>query len=208
MSFNSASYPYETVVYITDTIGGLNYQASGVLISPDEVLTASHVVYSSSSGTASNIDVIPAYNVGAAPFGSAAGTYIHYFRIQNPNGIISFQQSQFDYAVIHLSHPFTGLGTMGLLASFQGGIANVTGYPAVSNGLMENSQQYIVQNPSYTLFDGTSIGEGSSGGPVWVTNGSGSPYVVGIVSTASDGPGSAGFLPKSAHLHSIILKLG
>jgi V8-like Glu-specific endopeptidase len=196
MSFDSASYPYDTVVYVTDTIGGLSLQASGVLISPDEVLTASHVVYSSSSGTASNIDVTPAYNMGSAPFGSATGVYFHYFQIQDPNDNISFQQSQFDYAVIHLSQTFAGLGTMGLLASFQGGLANVTGYPGVLNGQMETSQQNIAMDPGYTLFDGTSIGKGSSGGPVWVTNGSGAPYVVGVVSSSSGGPGSTGYFTQ------------
>jgi V8-like Glu-specific endopeptidase len=196
MSLDSASYPYDTVVYITDTIGGVSYQASGVLISPDEVLTASHVLYSSSNGTASNIDVVPAYSMGAAPFGSAAGIDVHYFQIQDPNDTISLQQSQFDYAVIHLSRPFTGLGTMGLLEGFQGGVANVTGYPGVADGLMESSQQSIAQVPSYTLFEGTSIGKGSSGGPVWVTENNGSPYVVGVVSSASGGPGSNGFFTQ------------
>ncbi len=73
MSFNSSSYPYDTVVYITDVIGGQEWQGSGVLISPDEVLTASHVVYNSSYGTASDITVVPAYNEGAEPFGRRPG---------------------------------------------------------------------------------------------------------------------------------------
>jgi serralysin len=61
---------------------------------------------------------------------------------------------------------------------------------------MENSQQYITRNPYYNLFDGTSLGEGSSGGPVWVTDGNGSPYVVGLVSSATGGPGSTGYFTQ------------
>ncbi len=76
-------YPFDTVVYITDTQGGESAQASGVLIAPDEVLTASHVVYSSVYGPATNINVSPGYNAGESPFGSAAGTSIHYFDVQD-----------------------------------------------------------------------------------------------------------------------------
>ena len=196
MSLDSTSYPYDTVVYITDTIGGFSFQASGVLISPDEVLTASHVVYSSSSGIASNICVWPAYNMGMAPFGSATGVSFHYIQIQDLNDLISLQQSQFDYAVIHLSRPFNDLGTMELLPGFPGGLANVTGYPGVLDGQMESSLQEITLDPSHTLLDGTSIGDGSSGGPVWVTEGQGVPYIVAVVSSASDGAGSTGFFTQ------------
>jgi V8-like Glu-specific endopeptidase len=196
MSLDPASYPYNAVVFITDTIGSLSFQASGVLISPDEVLTASHVLYSSSSGTASNICVSPAHNMGTAPSESATGVYLHYNQIQDPNGLISLQQSQSDYAVIHLSRPFNDLGTMQLLSGFPGGLANVTGYPGALDGQMESSLQEITLDPSHTLLDGTSIGDGSSGGPVWVTEGQGVPYIVAVVSSASDGAGSTGFFTQ------------
>ena len=86
MSYSASVFPYSTVVYITDTIGGESFQASGVLISPDEVLTAAHVVYSSTEGTASNIVVTPAYEDGSAPYGSADGTEIHYYAIDDAGG--------------------------------------------------------------------------------------------------------------------------
>ena len=196
MSFDSSSYPYDTVVHITDMIGGQSWQGSGVLISPDEVLTASHVVYNSTYGTASDIQVAPAYNYGAEPFGVTIGTYIHYFTIQDTTGLITNQQSQFDYAVIHLAQPFSNLGTMGLESNFQGGYVNVTGYPAVLNGAMENSSQYVTVDPAYSLLDGTAIGEGSSGGPVWISGSGGGPYVVGLVSTAAGGIGSTGYFTQ------------
>lgn len=41
MAFDPTTYPYDTVVRITDSLG----QGSGVLVAPDEVLTASHVVH-------------------------------------------------------------------------------------------------------------------------------------------------------------------
>jgi V8-like Glu-specific endopeptidase len=147
MTFNSSAYPYDTVVWITDTIGGVSMQGSGVLISPDEVLTAAHVVYSSDYGPASNIVVAPAYNYGAEPFGSETAAYFHYMQIQDPGDMITGQQSQYDYAVIHLSTPFTNLGTMGLESNFNGGTVNVTGYPAYLGGAMENVPEYMTQDP-------------------------------------------------------------
>ena len=195
MSFDSSSYPFNTVVYITDDIDGQAWQGSGVLISPDEVLTASHVVYNSAYGPASDITVIPGYNDGTEPFGEAAGTYVHYFQIQDANDLISEQQSQNDYAVIHLSTPFTGLGTMGLESDFQGGDVNVTGYPGALNGAMDNIEQYVTADQSYTLLDGTSIGKGSSGGPVWIDV-NGQPLVVGVVSSEAGGTGSTGYFTE------------
>ena len=189
MAFDPESYPYRTVVFITDTIG----QGSGVLISPDEVLTASHVVWSSDNGTASNIVVTPAHGMGSAPFGSAAGTSFHYNPVQDPNSSITKQQSQSDYALIHLSQPFANLGTMGLSAGFPGGPANVTGYPVADKGQMETSAQNVTLDANFTLLDGISIGKGSSGGPVWVTDRTGAPFVVGVVSSEKDdSPGSTG----------------
>ena len=185
MSFDSSVYPYDTVVRITDTIGNDGWQGSGVLISPDEVLTASHVVYVQGVGTATNIEVAPAYNDGAEPYGTESGAYIHYNTVDDANGTISLQDSQDDYAVIHLSQPFTGLGTMGLEADFAGGDVNVTGYPASAGGAMVTSQENVTQVPGYTLLTGAGLGEGSSGGPVWVTASSGSPSIVGLVSSGS-----------------------
>jgi V8-like Glu-specific endopeptidase len=184
MSFSATAYPYRTVVYITDTIGGQDFQGSGVLISPDEVLTASHVLYTTGIGTATNIEVSPAYSAGSAPFGTVAATTFHYFPIDDANDLISVQQSQFDYAVIHLAQSFPTLGFMGLESNFPGGAVNITGYPGSADGLMENSQQSVVADPTYTVLDGAALGKGSSGGPVWIT-GSNGPYVVGVVSSGS-----------------------
>ncbi|MBV9249201.1 MAG: trypsin-like serine protease [Acetobacteraceae bacterium] len=196
MPLDPTTYPYDTVVRITDMIGGSWWQGSGVLISPDEVLTASHVVYNSTGGTASNISVTPAYDAGTAPFGTATGISFHYNPIQDPGGTIALQQSQSDYAVIHLSRPFAGLGTMALQADYPGGSVNVTGYPGALNGEMENNPESVTRDPAYTLLDGTSIGAGSSGGPVWIYGANGTPAVVGVVSSADGGVGSKGFFTQ------------
>jgi V8-like Glu-specific endopeptidase len=185
MTYSASSYPYDTVVRITDTIGSQSWQGSGVLISPDEVLTASHVVYIQGVGTANDIVVTPGYSDGSSPYGSADGTYIHYFPIDDANRSITNQQSQNDYAVIHLASPFTSAGFMGLESNFAGGAVNITGYPGSAGGAQVNSSQTVSRDPNYTLLDGTALGEGSSGGPVWI-NAAGGPHVVGVVSSESD----------------------
>ncbi len=189
MSYSASSYPYDTVVQITDTIGSQSWQGSGVLISPDEVLTASYVVYTQGIGVASDIVVTPAYNDGASPYGAADGAYVHYFPVDDANRTITNQQSQFDYAVIHLATPFTSAGFMGLEANFAGGPVDITGYPASANGAQVTSSQTVAVDPNYTLLDGTALGEGSSGGPVWISTASG-PDVVGTVSSGSDTTGA------------------
>lgn len=195
MAVVPAAFPYDTVVEIDDTIGGKDYQASGVLISPDEVLTASHVVYIQGVGTATNIVVTPGYNDGSAPFGSADGISFHYNQINDANDSIPSSASESDYAVIHLSSSFPTIGSMGLLANYTGGAVTVAGYPASARGALVVSSQTVVSDPDYTLLDGAALGPGSSGGPVFI-GGASDPQVVGIVSSESQiGPtgSSAGY---------------
>ncbi len=186
MALDPTLYPYDTVVRITDTIGGVSYQGSGVLIAPDEVLTASHVVYLSGVGTASNIVVTPGSGIGSTPFGSAQGASFHYYAINDTNGLISNFDSQSDFAVIHLSTSFTSTGYMGLLPDFSGGAVTIAGYPGSANGTMVSSFQTVRRDPRFTLLDGVSLGKGSSGGPLFVTGAAG-PQVVGTVSSEGIG---------------------
>ena len=196
MSLDTTVYPYRTVVRITGTFGGLGYYGSGVLISPDEVLTASHVVYLQGQGLAGNIEVSPGASVSAqtgqwiSPFGTAAASAIHYFPVADRGDVLTFAESQLDYAVIHLDHRFPDLGTMGLLADFPGGAVSILGYPATSGGYLNLSSEVLKVSPTYTLLQGptagTGVGPGSSGGPAFVDGASG-PQVVGLVSTGGGG---------------------
>jgi V8-like Glu-specific endopeptidase len=185
MLSSTTAYPYNTVVYITATFSDFTLQGSGVLISPDEVLTASHVVYAQDEGTAASVTVSPGYNAGSAPYGSRSAASFHYNPIDDSGGSIYQSDSQHDYAVIHLSQPFTGLGTMGYGPGFGGGAANVTGYPGSAGGAQVTSAQSTTLDPNYTLIDGADTGSGSSGGPVWVTDGGGHAKVVGLVSAGT-----------------------
>ena len=181
MATQTTAYPYDTIVQITDTIGGVNYQGSGVLISPDEVLTASHVVQTTGVGTATNIVVTPGYDLGNAPFGSATGVSFHYYPINDSGNTISSAQTANDFAVIHLSRSFS-VGTMGLLANFTGGAAVTAGYPAESGGTLVYTPDPVQLLSGYSVLEGVALGPGSSGGPVFVGTSS-NAQVVGIVSS-------------------------
>lgn len=154
-----------------------------MLISPDEVLTASHLVYITGVGTATNIQVTADYSSGAKPFGTVQGISIHYINIDDANEMISNADSQDDFAVIHLAQPIN-TGVMSLEANYSGGTVHVTGYPASAGGQMVDSQQTVSVSPFYSLLLGTSIGAGSSGGPVWIFS-NGQAEVVGTVSAQS-----------------------
>ena len=92
--------------------------------------------------------------------------------------------------------PSPALARWAWSSNFAGGTANVSGYPAALGGQQETSQQTVTKQPSYTIFNGSSLGPGSSGGPVWVTGSDGEPYVTGIVSTADSGAGSQGYFAQ------------
>jgi V8-like Glu-specific endopeptidase len=189
-----------SVVYITDTIGNESLQGSGVLITPDEVLTAAHVVWSTNLGLAGNIEVTPDYQPGASgsasPYGTVSGVVTHYNQVDDAGDTITNEQSQSDYALIRLSTDVTAAGTMALKSDTAGnvpgglGAVTVTGYPASADGVqiskpetVEAYQDYNFSGGNLSLFVGTALGEGSSGGPVWVQGKSG-PAAVGLVSSA------------------------
>src|SRR4051812_47823622 len=94
-----------TAVRITDRQGSGGIQGSGVLIAPDEVLTAAHVVWNPVTGPATNIVVAPDYQQDAL-YGTARGIAVHYFPIAIRNDLIPFSQIQTDFAVIHLDRSF------------------------------------------------------------------------------------------------------
>jgi V8-like Glu-specific endopeptidase len=184
------------IVYITDTIDGVQWQGSGVLIAPDEVLTAAHMVYNSATRSeAQNIVVTPGYDAGSAPFGSATGAYANFNPIQDANDNISEYDSQNDFAVIHLSQPFTSITPMSIAPGYPGGSVTVSGYPAVAGGVLVDETEVVTQDQNFALLDGRSIGPGSSGGPVWSTP-QGTGVVVGLISSAAGGTGSAGYFTQ------------
>lgn len=181
--------PYDGVVYIHDEIDGQYFQGSGVLISPDEVLTASHVVYSSGEALATDITVAEGYNGGQYAPHVVDGTVAHYNPVDDANGMISLSSSQDDYAIIHLATPIVGPTIFSLTGDYgdslpeQTGLATTSGYPGSADGVQQAYYGDVSVDPGLTLYGGAALGPGSSGGPVWITGTDGEPTVIGLVSS-------------------------
>lgn len=162
------------------------------MVGVNDVLTASHVVYSRDHGGAAvATQIIPAYSNGSAnPYGSYAGGAIHYNAIDDSGGMISSSDMPKDFAVIALKTTL-GLqtGFFGFDPSFTSGAANLAAYPAAQNGHMtysaaNTSLQYLSDGSNYVDISNFYVAPGSSGGAVYeMVNGK--PYVVGVVSTAN-----------------------
>lgn len=203
---NNLVTPYLSVCYIIAHFdGGVTAQGSGVIISGDDVLTASHVVYDSKLHSwATEIEIIPGYDgqTGGsveAPLGVFAGYHAAFFTNFDPDGdhaLVSgdgvsstLSGSELDVAVIHTSagngvqpafqNPFY-LGT-----NFTSGSLRITGYPASAAGNpLEQAVNMTKNGVDNSFFSPVGLGPGSSGGPVWdFVNGL--PTVFGVVSTTS-----------------------
>ena len=167
---DARGYPYTAICVVFVDFGGQGYRGSGVLISPDEVLTASHLVNLTTLGQGSNFMVYPGYQPGDNPPFGVDATATHFFQVGTPDGLLSVDDIQHDYALLHLSQPVVGTGVMGVRGDFPGGLAHVSGYPASAGYQQIDSLQQIENPPGYSLFLDSSLGGGSSGGPVWVAS--------------------------------------
>ena len=186
----TTGYPYSAVTRVTVTIGGIGYEGSGVMISPDEVLTASHLLWTEGVGVSASVVVMPGYNNDVAPFGTYTGVAAHYNTISDAGGRLTLADIGNDYAIIHLTSPVPWrVGTMALGAGYDQGGVTVSGYPG-GTGMRSDLAETVTTSTSSNVLVGTSLGPGSSGGPVWIGGASGAT-VVGTVSagTSSDTTG-------------------
>src|SRR5690242_5567752 len=134
------TYPYDAVVRIDVTFSdGTRADGSGVMIAPDEVLSAAHMVWQTDhGGFAATVTVTPALNGTDAPFGSIAADGWHAYEIKNPGGLVDKANSAFDLSLIHLSHPIDD-GTMEIAVNAAGGYHYDTGFPGDPGLAMGNA---------------------------------------------------------------------
>jgi V8-like Glu-specific endopeptidase len=184
-------YPYDAVCLITDTIGSEQLQGSGVIIGPHTILTAAHVVWNGGTDqAATNINIEPGYNGGTT---SILGAATHFNSIVDPNDLITPAQSQNDFAIIDVTQDLSKYDYFQVLPNYAGGTANISGYPATNDGGQLDTTGTVTQDSIYSLLDYSSalgVSPGSSGGPIWVNEGTTAnpiPAVAGIVSTGSWG---------------------
>ena len=178
--------PYDGVVTVYDKIGNDYFQGTGILLTPTEVLTASHVVWTAGVGVATDVYVTAENEV---PYGGSFGGFtsyaqnIHYNPIDDSGGKLSLDQSQNDYAVIHLSTPIYRGTNFGVLSDFQAGTATLAGYPGSANGQLLTDTGLVAIYPGISVLSSDALGPGSSGGPVLVTGPDGQQYSAGVISS-------------------------
>lgn len=189
------------VAFITVQLGTEMGQASGALIAPDLVLTASHVTESwdivQGDPKATALPV-PATNIEVTfnPTDTNA-------RDWQPNAVAGLEAlyndvsttpyaiQGTDFSIIKLAHPVAGQ-VFNLTSDFTGGPAEFSGYPATfdSSGAYAGSPRVdgttaltlltALSNPGQENFAGSvPYAPGASGGPVWIEGPQG-PEIVGV----------------------------
>jgi hypothetical protein len=101
---NQDEYPNNCTVYVqVEWDDGSFTRGSGAMVGRNDILTAAHVVYDPAH-TAVDIDIYPAYDGAAGPWGSfTSGTWqTNYYTVGNADHTISREDSTWDMAVIGL----------------------------------------------------------------------------------------------------------
>ena len=188
----TTSYPYSGVVYVESTFSnGMKYIGTGFMVGPNDVLTASHVIYRvNDGGVATSVTVSPAHDGGSNPFGSYEALWVNYYATDlDGDGRSTRAESQDDFAVLGLDTRLgdtTGTFTFNPYATT--GTYHLTGYPSVyrdaSGYRMTDDVGTATEDRWSTVFNLTSIesNPGNSGGPLWYEAG-GEYYAVGLLST-------------------------
>jgi V8-like Glu-specific endopeptidase len=206
---NQAEYPWQTIVYIESTFSdGWVVAGSGVMVGPNDVLTAAHLVYEiAHGGAAIHITVTPTFDPSPleAPFGTVKAVSWHYFSDFDPDGDgrwlggnrgPGYSGSEHDVALLDLNVALgNDTGWMSLDPNFRSGYVNLTGYPDHYGRNMMNDYGYVQQNAVDAFIDITNLEAwpGNSGGPLWYRDGNGTPHVVGLMSTVSPVRNGVGF---------------
>jgi hypothetical protein len=108
---NQAQYPWSTVVHLEVTFPEGKTSGSGVMVGPNDVLTAAHVVYNDElGGEATEVRVTPAYDPDSheAPFGTVDASEWHYFpdwSVDTGNEGPGLGGTELDMAFLDLDEP-------------------------------------------------------------------------------------------------------
>lgn len=204
---NLTESPYRYIVMLTATFpDGSRTYGTGALIGRNDILTATHVVYSPALGgwaTGLELAIGIDYNNRTNRFESQSLVELDSFRwtinawpqqtyTDGNNNLLSWGESQYDVALVGISKAIGDTtGWFGLAAGYNSPQwAYQIGYPSGSTGMMlgkawiEHGGYYSVYNAD--IRNGSDImGPGSSGGPLYVYE-DGSPYIIGVKSSGSE----------------------
>ncbi len=186
---------WRSIVFIQINFpSGAAYGGTGVMVGPNDVLTASHALYMPDQGGAASSVIVTPANWGQAPYGQYTSNSFHYYTDFDPDndkvlmpgdGGPGLAGSEHDIAIVDLSTPVGNqTGWMQLDPNFTGGNVNVTGFPAAYGWQMVNDYTAASQSTESIInYSGIQLNPGNSGGPVWYQGSDGQGHVAGVVST-------------------------
>ena len=194
---NDDVFPGTAIAYIRSTWGSNSFVGSGVLVGRNDVLTASHIIYSASLGrVADRIEVTFSYDpteAGPVWYRSASTQYFPNFDPDGDRQILNGDQrrgslggAELDVALITLSTAVGDrAGWFRMDPNSAGGSVGVIGHPSVYGNRMMYDSGVALKNSVDNVFNiqpSLEINPGNSGGPIYYTSG-GTHYVIGVVST-------------------------
>jgi len=188
--------PYYDIGIIFVTFpDGTSMQGTCSLIGRNDILTATHVIYSPDHGGWANnfkfyfgadynniYDYFEDYGNTYSPDRWIVNGWPDQAFTDSNNKTMLQSEVQFDVAIIGVDDPIGDtLGWLGLDTGYNtSNMANAVGYPADSTGMMHETV-LVHDNPYYGLYesDYDVMGPGSSGGPLLMGD-----YVIGVKSTS------------------------
>ncbi len=195
---NDDAFPGTAIAFIRSTWGATTFVGSGVLVGRNDVLTAAHVVYSSTFGrVADRIEVAFSYDPSEPAPAWINPVWVQWYRDFDPNRDTRISSgdgragtlagAELDVALLSLSTaPGDRNGWFGMDPNSQGGSVGVIGHPSLYGNRMMFDAGTATKDAVDNVFNirpDLEINGGNSGGPIYITSG-GSNYVIGIVSTA------------------------
>lgn len=188
------TFPYSAICYILCTWGdGTSTRASGVVVGPNDVLTALHVVYNAAKpgGWATGITIMP--GADSSPLSTPYGSFTNWGQLNgrttnwdtNGDGLLSDAEAQYDMALIGMKSRIGDItGTVPVAAEPFDFNGTMVGYPARGTGMMAENV-FADASSQYGVYDiASSLGAGASGGPLLHTSGS-TTSVVGTLSSGT-----------------------
>jgi len=179
---DTTKWPYSICTQISMVFDDKQYGGSGTLIGPHHILTAAHNVYDTEKKIwATSIEIYPALNEEAAPFGSAEVTRIYTFKEWISNGNLHY-----DCAILVLDQSiglYTGWGGIFCLQDNEEIISrkvSITGYPGDKSFNQMWTMKYKIKDTEAEIFSyEIDTYGGQSGSGIWTYQGS-DPYIMGV----------------------------
>ena len=187
---DTTTSPWSAVVRVISRFAdGSAVSGSGVVVGPNDVLTASHVVEDVRLGRATSVQILPGLTPTERPFGSSVAHAVDFLPIdRDGDNFLSTLDVANDVAILGLSQRIDVITGRFLIGPeyYAGPGTHATGYPSRFGGSqqIDSTGTAAVQSQGLVATSDLQISAGNSGGPVWVETPNG-PAVVGIVSTAS-----------------------